>query len=84
MSVCYIPLDKIKAYYSHYEGYELHCEAKMVASSMDSLKENILEKLEHHFTLLRTAIFNTLRHVCQYQSIQLILLSSRYPAQNYK
>lgn len=27
--------------------YELHCEAKMVATSMDYLKEKILEKLEH-------------------------------------
>ena len=27
-------------------GYELHCSVKIVAASMDSLKEKILEKLE--------------------------------------
>jgi hypothetical protein len=45
---------------------------------------NSLLRMALDFILLRTAIFNTLHHVCQYQSIQLILLSSRYPAQNYK
>lgn len=28
-------------------GYELHCSVKIVAVSMDSLKDKILEKLEH-------------------------------------
>ncbi len=29
------------------KGYELHCSVNLVAASMDSLKEKILEKLEH-------------------------------------